>query len=406
MLRSFPAILLSALIVLPLYAQEQPKEVKLEEKIARLVSELGSDEWRVREAAERELIDLGNVVATAVSEAVKSPDFEVRLRATKVLRNLYWLSAEDLKKVEDLVKQFLELNLESKQAEVIKSYSSIIRALRRIKNSQHYLIDSIVEEQDPRKREKLVQLLNGTEYTDPLRRVNAEADFADDVLLALARDEVVPAGLRCNAVKALGTLKSVRAVASLTDLLRGAQRPELEALRGRNVILNVSPNVNPNVNLEVLKALKKIVPVDNAPNRKLPSQVSEVDKQFWTDWWEKNAKSEQYAASAKDLEARKKAEEEWAKEPIPFLGVGLSVVLPNYSGAAIGEVRPETAASQAGLQVGDVVVEIEGRDVSNWENLVHGIRRSKVGQKIQLKIIREGNEIIVEPVLGARSGNQ
>jgi HEAT repeat protein len=397
MLRPFSAILFSVLIVLPIYAQEQPKEEKVEEKIARLVNELGSDEWRVREAAERELIDLGKVVVTAVSEAVKSPDFEVRLRATKVLRNLYWLSAEDLKKVEDLVKQFLELKLESKQAEVIKSYSSIIRALRRIKNSQHYLIDSVVEEQDPKKREKLAQLLNGTEYTDPLRRVNSEAEFGEDVLLALARDGVVPAGLRCKAVKALGTLKSVRAVASLVDLLS-------EKAAGPDVNLEILKAGT--VNLEVLKALKKIVPVDNAPNRKLPSQVSEVDKQFWTDWWEKNAKSEQYAPSAKDLEVRKKAEEEWAKEPIPFLGVGLSVVLPDSAGATIGEVQPNTAASQAGLQVGDVVVEIEGRDVTNWENLVHGIRRSKVGQKVELKVVREGKELTIEATLGARPRNQ
>lgn len=385
MLRFFPVVLFCTLITLPLYAQEQPKEEQVQEKIARLITELGSNDWRVREAAQQELINLGKVVATAVSEAAKSPDFEVRLRATKVLRNLYWLGAEELKKVEELVNQFLELKLESKQAEVVKSYSSIICSLRRIKNSQHYLIDSVVEAQDANKREKLAQLLNGIEYTDPLRRVNSEADFADDVLLSLARDIVVPVTLRCKAVKALGTLKSVCAVGSLIDLLKESQ---------------------PDVNLEVLKALKKIVPVDNAPDRKLPSEVNEVDKVFWREWWEKNYKSEQYSASAKDLEVRRNAEAEWAKAPVAFLGVAKSALLPEYGGARIEDIVTGTAASAAGLQPGDIVTEIEGRQVSNWEDLVRGIRRSKVGQKVQLKMVRDGKELTIEATLSARPAGQ
>jgi hypothetical protein len=381
MLRSFSAILFCAVIALPLYAQEQPKEEKLQEKIARLISELGSDDWRVRESAQRELIDLGKVAGEALSEAAKSSDFEVRLRATRILKSLYWLSAEELKKAEELVNQFLELKLELKQADVVKSYSSIIRGLRRIKNSQHYLIDSIVEAEDANKREKLAQLLNGTEYTDPFRRVNTEANFTEDVLLTLARDGVVPQSVRSKAVKALGEMKSVLSVASLIDLLTLPQ---------------------PEVNLEILNALKKIVPVDNAPERKLPMQVNETDRQFWRDWWDKNAKSEQYSASAKDLEMRKKLEEEWAKAPAPFLGVAKSALLPEHGGARIEDVVAGTAASAAGLQVGDVVTEIEGRDVSNWEDLVRGIRRSKVGQKVQLKVIRDGKEQTIEATLGSR----
>jgi hypothetical protein len=381
MLRSFSAILFCALIALPLYAQEQPKEEKLQEKIARLITELGSDDWRVRESAQRELIDLGKVAGEALSEAAKSSDFEVRLRATKILKSLYWLSAEELKKAEELVRQFLELKLELKQADVVKSYSSIIRGLRRIKNSQHYLIDSIVEAKDANKREKLAQLLNGTEYTDPFRRVNTEANFTEDVLLTLARDGVVPQSVRSKAAKALGEMKSVLSVASLIDLLTLPQ---------------------PEVNLEILNALKKIVPVDNAPTRKLPMQVNETDKQFWRDWWDKNAKSEQYSASAKDVEVRRKVEGEWAKAPSPFLGVAKSALLPEYGGAHIDDVLPNTAAFAAGLRTGDVVVEIEGRDVSNWEDLVRGIRRSKVGQKVQLKVIREGKEQTIEATLGSR----
>jgi hypothetical protein len=381
MLRFLCVSLFFALTTLPLCGQEKPQEEKTQEKIARLVSELGSDDWRLRESAQQELIDLGKIVADQISEAAKSPDFEVRLRATKILKSLYWLSAEELKKAEELVKQFLELKLELNQVDPLKSYSSIIRGLRRIKNSQHYLIDSIVEEKDPKKREKLAQLLNGTEYTDPFRRVNDDWDFTEDVLLALARDGVVPQSVRSKAVKALGAMKSVLSVASLIDLLELSQ---------------------PALNLETINALKKILPLDNAPQRKLPSEVKEADRRFWREWWEKNSKNEQYSASAKDLEVRKKAEEEWAKAPIAFLGVGKNIGLPEYGGALIEVVEPNTAASAAGLQPGDVVLEIEGRNVSGWEDLVRGIRRSKIGQKVQLKVVREGKELTIEATLGSR----
>jgi serine protease Do len=82
-----------------------------------------------------------------------------------------------------------------------------------------------------------------------------------------------------------------------------------------------------------------------------------------------------------------------------FLGIQLSSRpgLPT-----IGSVEPRTAASEAGLKVGDVILAVEGVKVADAERLVNRIMSFKVGDVIKLKIKRGDEEKEITAKLGRR----
>lgn len=72
--------------------KEQPvkprEKTGLDAKIEKLVKQLGSDEYKEREAATEELKKIGEKALPALKEALKSEDLEVRLRAETVIKAL------------------------------------------------------------------------------------------------------------------------------------------------------------------------------------------------------------------------------------------------------------------------------------------------------------------------------
>jgi len=61
-------------------------------------------------------------------------------------------------------------------------------------------------------------------------------------------------------------------------------------------------------------------------------------------------------------------------------------------GAVITQVIPETAAAQAGLKQGDVVIEMNDRPITSSSALRNSVGLIPVGDTVQLKIIRDGAE--------------
>lgn len=61
-----------------------------DDRVTQLVSELGSDEWATREAAQTELLRLGPPVVERLREAAHGPDPEVAARASSILDELSW----------------------------------------------------------------------------------------------------------------------------------------------------------------------------------------------------------------------------------------------------------------------------------------------------------------------------
>ena len=74
-----------------------------------------------------------------------------------------------------------------------------------------------------------------------------------------------------------------------------------------------------------------------------------------------------------------------------FSSINLFVGIPSPFSSKIGEVSPGLPAEGAGLKKGDVVLSIDGKEVSKWEDLSKIIRGSK-GKELLLKVKRN-NEI-------------
>lgn len=82
-----------------------------------------------------------------------------------------------------------------------------------------------------------------------------------------------------------------------------------------------------------------------------------------------------------------------------YLGVQMQDISPELAkafdigskqGAVVTRIEPGSAAEAAGLQVGDVVVAIDGSKLINADSLRNTIGLLMVGQSIQLDIVREG----------------
>ena len=93
----------------------------------------------------------------------------------------------------------------------------------------------------------------------------------------------------------------------------------------------------------------------------------------------------------------------------PFLGVTGLDLTPQIAervgvdrGALIDLVEPDTPAAQAGLQVDDVVVAVDGEPVDGMDDLVLAIRRAEVGETVVLRYRRGGVEREAEVTLTER----
>jgi putative serine protease PepD len=71
-------------------------------------------------------------------------------------------------------------------------------------------------------------------------------------------------------------------------------------------------------------------------------------------------------------------------------------------GAFVTDVVPGSAAAEAGLEVGDVIVSIDGDDVSEADGVREAIVEHDPGDTIELEVLRAGEEETLEVTLGRR----
>jgi serine protease Do len=92
------------------------------------------------------------------------------------------------------------------------------------------------------------------------------------------------------------------------------------------------------------------------------------------------------------------------------IGVGISDVTPenskffnvaNNMGAVITQVEPDAPGAKAGLKVGDVVTQLDGRPVSDAGQLQMEIGLMKPGTKVELSLVRDGKQMNVPVTLEA-----
>jgi putative serine protease PepD len=72
-------------------------------------------------------------------------------------------------------------------------------------------------------------------------------------------------------------------------------------------------------------------------------------------------------------------------------------------GAKIEKLSTGGAAEQAGLKVGDVIIECDGKAIDTAKTLTAAIRSNQAFAKVSLKALRDGSEITVEVTLGDAS---
>jgi putative serine protease PepD len=85
-----------------------------------------------------------------------------------------------------------------------------------------------------------------------------------------------------------------------------------------------------------------------------------------------------------------------------FLGVSSGDPTSGRGGALIQDITPGTPAADAGLQVGDLVVELDGQPVTGTDDLIGRIREHQPGDKVTLKVVRGGRERTVTATLADR----
>ena len=86
----------------------------------------------------------------------------------------------------------------------------------------------------------------------------------------------------------------------------------------------------------------------------------------------------------------------------PALGVSAaSVAASSSAGARVNAVAPGGPAQRAGIEEGDVIVQVGDRRVRNAAELTVAVREHRVGELTQVKLVRGGRELVVDVKLGS-----
>ena len=91
----------------------------------------------------------------------------------------------------------------------------------------------------------------------------------------------------------------------------------------------------------------------------------------------------------------------------PYIGIAGSTVTEDMAkkykvveGVLVEEVENFTAAQKAGIKVGDIITEVEGKEVDSVDDINEIKNKYNVGDKIKIKLYRDGNYVDVEVTLG------
>ena len=70
------------------------------------------------------------------------------------------------------------------------------------------------------------------------------------------------------------------------------------------------------------------------------------------------------------------------------------------AGALVAKILPDSPAIDSDIQVGDVILSFDGQEVTNSASLPPLVGRTRVGEEVKLKIMREGKEKTVKLKIG------
>jgi serine protease Do len=82
-----------------------------------------------------------------------------------------------------------------------------------------------------------------------------------------------------------------------------------------------------------------------------------------------------------------------------WLGVVIQRITPELSesfglegeeGALVSKVMPDGPADEAGIEHGDVIVEFDGQEIHDWNDLPRVVASTPVGKKVKVVVLRDG----------------
>jgi PDZ domain len=119
-----------------------------------------------------------------------------------------------------------------------------------------------------------------------------------------------------------------------------------------------------------------------------------------------------YKDSTKLVRARKntfgdrrlKIPEAMRRRSMGWLGIGLADrILKQERGVLVDSVRPKTPAELAGIQSGDVIIEFNGHTIEGRIDLLDRIIKTPPGITVKLKVLRGGQEKMINAKMGRRN---
>jgi putative serine protease PepD len=97
--------------------------------------------------------------------------------------------------------------------------------------------------------------------------------------------------------------------------------------------------------------------------------------------------------------ARTVAQDLMAGKTVSHAALGVSVTEAQGGGALVSAVTAKSGAAQAGLQQGDVIKSVNGKDINTSDDLVAIIQGAAVGDKVTIVFTRDGAEKTVSATL-------
>src|SRR5687768_12939429 len=71
----------------------------------------------------------------------------------------------------------------------------------------------------------------------------------------------------------------------------------------------------------------------------------------------------------------------------------------SQSGMLVGSVEPGSPAAEAGVRVGDVIVEVNGRHVDAVDDIRSAMAKSKKGDTVEIDVLRERKALTLKATL-------
>ena len=77
--------------------------------------------------------------------------------------------------------------------------------------------------------------------------------------------------------------------------------------------------------------------------------------------------------------------------------------LKEPKGALVSSVVPGDPAEKAGIKTGDIIAEFDGKTIDELSDLPRTVAAAAPGKKVDVKIVRDGKEMVVQLKVGRKS---